>query len=274
MKATVIVDNLKNGAIPGEWGLCIFIEYEEEKILLDTGASTLFVKNADRLHLLLSDIDIAVLSHAHYDHANGMETFFRINDKAKFYLQNGCAENCYAKKWIFSKYIGIPKGVLASYSDRIVYASGNYSICEGVRLIPHTTPGLGAIGKKEHLYQKKNGKWYPDDFSHEQSLVLETPQGLVIFNSCSHGGIGTIVNEVSAVYPGCKIRAFIGGLHLYTKPENEVRKLAREIQHTGIAAVYTGHCTGEKAYGILKEELGSLVHQFHTGFVMDFSAHT
>ena len=49
MKATVVVDNIKNNEIPGEWGLCISIEYEDKKILLDTGASTLFSKNAEKL---------------------------------------------------------------------------------------------------------------------------------------------------------------------------------------------------------------------------------
>lgn len=270
MKATVIVDNRNNGEISGEWGLCIYIEYKEKKILLDTGASTLFVTNADKLNLSLSDIDIAVLSHAHYDHANGMRKFFEINDKATFYLQNGCAENCYLKKWIFYKYIGIPKGVVTKYRDRIVYASGDYSICEGISLISHKTSGLNAIGKKENMYQKRKGKWYPDDFSHEQSLVFEIPQGLIIFNSCSHGGAVNIINEVSTAYPDKKVLALIGGFHIFNKPENEVRKLAKRIKDTGIEYVYTGHCTGKKAFGILKEELGDVVHQLRVGLTMNF----
>ena len=84
MRATVVVDNKPTGGLTGEWGLCIYIEYEGKNILLDAGASDLFVKNAERLGLRLEDVDAAVLSHAHYDHANGMEAFFRRNDQAKF----------------------------------------------------------------------------------------------------------------------------------------------------------------------------------------------
>lgn len=73
MKATVVVDNRGNGILSGEWGLCIYIEYGEKHILLDTGASDLFVQNAEKLGLDLTAVDAAVLSHAHYDHANGME---------------------------------------------------------------------------------------------------------------------------------------------------------------------------------------------------------
>lgn len=270
MKATVVVDNIKSGGVPGEWGLCIYIEYGEKKILLDTGASTLFADNADRLNIQLSDIDIAVLSHAHYDHANGIGRFFEMNDKAKLYLQNSCAENCYLKKWIFHKYIGMPRGIMTKYQERIVYVSGNYSICNGISLIPHRSPGLDAIGKRENMYLKRKGRWYPDDFSHEQSLVFETPRGMVIFNSCSHGGAVNIIKEVTAAYPGRKVLALIGGLHIYNKTGDEVRELAGMIKDTGIEYVCTGHCTGQTAYSILKEELGDVVHQFHTGLAMDF----
>lgn len=272
MRATVVVDNIKSDGMAGEWGLCVFIEYRGKKILLDTGSSSLFAENAEKLHIPLNEIDFAVLSHAHYDHANGMERFFQRNDQAKFYLQSGCSENCYCKRWFFRQYIGIPKGMMAKHPDRIIYASGNFSICDGVSLIPHTSPGLDAVGKRENMYLRKNGRWYPDDFSHEQSLVFETSRGLVVFNSCSHGGAVNIIREVTAAFPGRKVLALIGGLHLYNKPEGEIRDLARMLRDTGVEQVCTGHCTGKKAYGILKEELGDIVRQFHTGFVMDFGS--
>ena len=49
MKATVLSDNIACGNIGGEWGLCIYIEYQGKKILLDTGSSDLFLKNAEKL---------------------------------------------------------------------------------------------------------------------------------------------------------------------------------------------------------------------------------
>ena len=75
MKATVLVDNISQGNIRGEWGLSMYIEYEGKYILLDAGASGLFYKNAKKLGLDIKNVDYAILSHAHYDHANGMETF-------------------------------------------------------------------------------------------------------------------------------------------------------------------------------------------------------
>lgn len=270
MRATVVVDNIENSEIKGEWGLCIYIEYNGKKILLDTGASGLFAENAGKLGLSLEEIDYAVLSHAHYDHSDGMRHFFQINQKAKFYLREGCLENCYAKKWIFTKYIGIGKGILEEHRHRLVYVSGDYPLMEGVSLIPHKTPGLSSVGSREKMYRKDGKKWKPDDFSHEQSLVFDTPEGIVIFNSCSHGGADNIIREVMESFPEKKALALVGGFHLSNKSEDFVRKLAQGIQETGITFVYTGHCTGQKAYEILKEELGSHAVQLMTGLVMEF----
>lgn len=270
MRATVVVDNRKNGDIQGEWGLCIYIEYGDQKILLDVGASNLFARNAEKLGISLKEVDMAVLSHAHYDHANGMEAFFQNNDKAKFYLRETCGENCYFKKWFITKYIGIPKHILEKYPDRIIFAKGDTKLCEGVYLIPHKTEGLSEIGKREKMYQHRDRKWYPDDFSHEQSLVFETQKGLVIFNSCSHGGAVNIINEVAATFPDKKVYALIGGFHLFNKPVSEVQALGKKIRETGIEYVCTGHCTGGKAYAALQEELGDKLHQLQVGLVMEF----
>ena len=101
MKATILIDNIADSPLKDEWGLCVYIEHEGKKILLDTGASYKFTENAKKLGIDLSEIDFAVLSHAHYDHSDGMEEFFNHNRKAKFYLKEQCKENCYGRKFRF-----------------------------------------------------------------------------------------------------------------------------------------------------------------------------
>ena len=269
MRATVLVDNISKEDVSGEWGLSIYIEYQGKNILLDTGGSELFSENARKLGKELDKVDYAVLSHAHADHANGMRAFFMSNDKANFYLQNGAEENCYLKKWIFHKYVGLPKGILEEYKERIRFAKGDYTLFPGVSLIPHKTAGLSEIGKKNSMYIRSKNGWKPDDFSHEQSLVFETTEGLVIFNCCSHGGADNIINEIKATYPDKKIKALIGGFHLFGKPKKEVKELANRIKDTGIEMVYTGHCTGQNSYKVLKEELGDMVQQLRVGLEIE-----
>jgi len=270
MKATVVVDNMSKENIDHEWGFCINIEYNGKNILLDTGASGLFLENAKKLEIDMQNIDYAVLSHAHYDHADGMKYFFQMNEKAKFYLRHGSEEKFYMKKWFIHRYIGIPRNLFKEYKERIVYVRGDYSLFQGVSLIPHKTEGLSEIGKKNMMYIRSESGWRPDDFSHEQSLVLDTPSGLVIFNSCSHAGADNIINEVAATYPDKRIKALIGGFHIYHKSKAEVRELARRIKMTDIEAIYTGHCTGKRSFKILQEELGERAHQLYAGLVIEF----
>lgn len=269
-KLTVIVDNLPQGQIRGEWGLSILAGHAGKKVLIDTGASDLFAKNMRALGLSLADVDYAVLSHAHYDHANGMLRFFQENRKARFYLREGTAPNCYARFSLFRKYIGIPRQVLTDYAGRIELVSGDYPLCGGAYLIPHKTPGLEQIGRREHMYRKTPDGLIPDDFSHEQSLVLDTDQGLVIVSCCSHGGALNIIREVMATFPGKPVRALIGGLHLFNKRSAEVREVAQRIRQTDIGLVCTGHCTKERAYRIMKDVLGDRLEQLHVGLELTF----
>lgn len=270
MKATVLVDNIPGGALAGEWGLSIYIEYNGQNILLDTGASDLFLKNAKALGCPIERVNWAALSHAHYDHANGMRAFFTANQATPFYIQRAAAENCYAKKGIFPKYIGLPRHILSDYSGRIVPVDGVCTVAPGVHLVGHQTPGLAQLGRREHMMQKRGLRWFADDFSHEQSLVFETDRGLVIFNSCSHGGAANIIAEAARAIPGKTVYGLIGGFHLFNKTEPEIRSLAAKIKDTGISYICTGHCTMDRAYRILQEELGNTLHQLQVGLVMEF----
>ena len=156
--------------------------------------------------------------------------------------------------------------MLIKYSDRIEAVSGDYKIQDGIWLIPHKTKGLESIGKREMMYRKLPGGWNPDDFAHEQSLVVDTDKGLVIFNSCSHGGAANIIREIQETFPDKKVYGLIGGFHLFNKSSDEIREVAGKIRDTGIEYVCTGHCTKDRAFVILKQELGDMVEQMQVGY--------
>lgn len=265
MFAKILIDNLTRDDLLPEWGLSVYIEHEGHSFLLDTGASDKFLENARAMGVDLGKVEFGVLSHAHYDHADGMGAFFESNKMAPFYLSAGAKENCYSRKKILPRYIGIQKGLLERYKDRIAHVDGDLEVLPGVTLLPHKTPGLARVGKKVGMYVRQGWRWSYDSFAHEQSLVVETEKGLVIFNSCSHGGADTIIREVAETFPGKQIYAYVGGLHLYRSSDEDVRALADGIRKTGIRHVYTGHCTGDHAFALLKEELGDGVHQIYTG---------
>ena len=260
MKVTVLVDNRDGEQIKGEWGLSFYIEYTYEgagtendgkgsrTVLLDAGLSGLFAENAEKLGLDIKAVDYAVLSHAHDDHANGLDTFFELNDHAPLYVAEGCDENCYDRHGIFMKYAGVPRGIMKRHAGRIVKAGKTTQIDKGISLLGHSTPGLDRLGRADRMYLRQGLlKFIPDDFRHEVSLVFELPEGIVVFNSCSHAGADNIINEAKQAYPGRRILAMIGGFHLYNKTDKYVRDFARRVLETGVEAVYTSHCTGERA---------------------------
>ena len=265
MEVTVLVDNIGKGSIQGEWGLSFHISYNGRNYLLDTGGSDRFLTNAIGLGINLSDVDDAVLSHAHYDHSLGMEIFFGVNSKADFYVSPHAAEDCYARALFSSRYIGLPKGVLEAFRERIVRPEGVCRIGDGVWIVPHSAPVPAKVARASYLYVKRNGKFIPDDFAHEQSLVFETDAGLVIFNSCSHSGPEAIVSEVRTALPGKEVCAYFGGLHLFRLGRRAVMRIADSLRDSGVARIYTGHCTGDMAFEILKSRLGDSVVQLYSG---------
>ena len=55
-----------------EHGLSFYIETKKHKILFDFGPGDGIVRNADILNIDLKSVDIAFLSHGHYDHSGGL----------------------------------------------------------------------------------------------------------------------------------------------------------------------------------------------------------
>lgn len=269
MKLTVLVENTAPDGWRKEWGLSILAEYKEKQYLLDTGASALFAVNAENAGVDLSQVEFGVLSHAHFDHANGMRTFFEINQKAPFYIRKEAEENCYSTAAFFPAYVGIKKGTLKKYENRIQRVDGCLEAAEGLWLVPHKTPRLAEKGKRENMCIKIKHRLYWDNFSHEQSVVFETEQGLVIVNGCCHGGVDTIIKEVRRTFPGKPIYAVAGGFHLFKWSEDEVLGLCRNLKELEVGHIYTGHCTGKKAYAILERELGNKVEALETGRVFE-----
>ena len=266
LEMTVLADNLAGEPLEAEWGLSILLEADGRKILLDTGSGGAFARNAERLGIDLAGVGVGVLSHAHYDHADGLETFFSLNADAPFLVREGTRENCWGVKDGVLRYNGIRSGTLETYAARIRYVGGVYAAADGAWLVPHRRADYSAIALRSGLYAERGGERVPDDFAHEQSLVIETPRGLAVFSSCSHTGMANVLEDVRAMLGRGDVFAYVGGLHLYKLSDGELEALCEEIRRTPVRHVFTGHCTGDHAFAFLKERLGDRIAQFSAGF--------
>lgn len=273
VEITVLVDNEASHDLCCEWGLSLVVRRGGTNVLLDFGQSPAFAQNAACLGVDLAAMDFAVLSHAHYDHANGMPSFFEHNTTAPLYLSEACAENCWSTKRGTTPphYIGIKPGLLNKYRDRLRFIpTGTITtIAPGIHIVPHSTPGLANKGIYDGMLLRMQDVWQPDGFSHEVSLVIELGDDadapLAILNSCSHAGVDAIVGEVAKAFPTRHIRTFVGGLHLFQSTDEEILRVAQCVRDAGIAHLYIGHCTGEHALGLLQSELPDRVSKLFCG---------
>ena len=82
-KITTLVENCVYGRkLQAEHGLSLYIETQEHRLLFDTGASDLFIRNACLLHIDLQKVDYLILSHGHNDHTGGLRYFLELNTQA------------------------------------------------------------------------------------------------------------------------------------------------------------------------------------------------
>ncbi|MBR2615965.1 MAG: MBL fold metallo-hydrolase, partial [Clostridia bacterium] len=87
MKITVLSENTSSrDCIAAEHGLSLLVETGKLHILFDMGQGDLFWENAKALGMDLATVDLAVLSHGHYDHGGGLERFLRENTTAPVYV--------------------------------------------------------------------------------------------------------------------------------------------------------------------------------------------
>lgn len=276
----LIENQKKDTRLCCEHGLSLFIEHHHQCILLDAGQTGDFLKNATRLGKDLGQLKVAVLSHGHYDHAGGFAALLKENSQLLIYAHQDSYGTFLSGK-THEKEIGIPNQVKA-YASQFQFSAEIKEILPDIFLVPHTTEGLEKIGEEKHLYQKIDNSIVPDNFSHEQSLVVVTEKGVVIFNSCSHGGVKNIILEVKQglLSQGIEkpIVAYVGGFHMKqmvnqqeicTFSEKELDELCEFLKEEKIEKIYTGHCTGEVGYGKLKERLPEMIFPMHTGMEIE-----
>lgn len=275
--ATVLVENTTTEWLKGEHGLSVHVRYGGLEILLDFGQSDLFAHNAEALGCDLARVDAAVLSHAHYDHANGMPAFIARNGRARIYLSEACQETCWSTKAGSAEphYIGIGRGLLEQGAERLmrVPTTDVCTIAPGVHLVPHNTPGLAEQGLGAGMLLRSGDGWQGDGFAHEMSLVFELDERartLAVFSSCSHAGLPTIAREVTDAFPDWRISAYVGGLHLVHASDAEITQVAQAVRDFGIERLCTGHCTGFHAIHMLESLLPGQVETLRPGLVLSF----
>ena len=259
MKWTVLSDNRAcNDQLQTEHGLSVLLETEKHRILLDTGASDVFIRNAEKMGIDLSTVDYVFISHGHSDHAGGLKYFMEINDKAKVIVSPDAMSGQF-----FSKR-GNLHSITAEWpkieDGRLVLIDQTCAIAEKIHVIAHI-PQIHPMPKgNQHLYvQNTAGDYIHDDFRHELALYVD---GL-LFTGCAHSGLENIL--AACPWP---VHTVVGGFHLLDgqETEEELAALAQRLKAKyPNTQFYTSHCTCDKVFATLKTFMDDQLHAFSCG---------
>ncbi|MBN2268185.1 MAG: MBL fold metallo-hydrolase [Acholeplasmataceae bacterium] len=267
MKITVLVENTtSNPNLNVEHGLSLFIETKNHHILFDAGDSDLFIENAKKLNIDLTQVDIFILSHGHHDHGGGLDTFLKINQHAKVYVQKHAFECHYSYRKDHYESISVPKPYEI---DQIVYVDDQLIIDDELMLFSTIKRKEFYPQSNQNLYQKIDDQFIHDDFNHEHNLIIKEDKMYVLVAGCAHHGMINIIHEASDIV-GQTIDYAVGGLHLYSRSTG-ISETVETIEALGSALIdtktklYTCHCTGEKAYEILKPIMNDMITYIRTG---------
>lgn len=274
MKITMLLENNACRAdVKHEHGLSMHVATDRHNILFDMGPNAMFLENAETLGVDVRAVDVAFLSHAHDDHGGGLALFCKRNDRASVYLQREAWGEYYVVTPKKCAYIGLDKA-LRRYESRFRFTEGVTVIDDELTLF---SGGMGRDywSHANDTLRQRVGEEYPKDaFRHEQSLLVTENGKTALFGGCAHNGIVNILRRAEEIL-GRAPDAVFAGFHLYnpslaqSEPRELVEAIAKELDMRKGTRFYTGHCTGQEAFDILKETLGDRLQYMSGGSMFE-----
>lgn len=261
MKLTVLVENTTHlPHLQEEHGLSFHLQTQAHSILFDMGQTDIFAQNANKLGISLQSVDIAILSHGHYDHGGGLEKFLNINQHAKIYISK-YAFNAYFSK---ERYIGLNESL--KNNKRFILMDNFLEIDKKLSLhscnelerthdVPNTI--LKTQVEQAHIL---------DNFKHEIYLLIKENSKNILVSGCSHKGILNIMHWF-------KPEVLIGGFHLkdYNLDDVHDKKYLDDIAKRLLSyntMYYTCHCTGIAQFKHVETHMKNTIKYISTGEVL------
>ncbi|TNF91843.1 MAG: MBL fold metallo-hydrolase [Gammaproteobacteria bacterium] len=193
-------------AVPGlksDFGYAVYIHADGKRILLDTGTDPdVMEHNLVAAGVDMNELDMVVISHNHHDHAGGLERIRAMKPNVPVYVPPNQ---------------DFPVDDVQVVEDHLQVTS-NVFVIRG-----HTDVPTGGV-------------------SDDLSVVLRSRSGPYVLSTCSHSGVGQIVDRASKV-TGEDVYYFSGGARLVHRPEGDTQIVAEALEQRKVQVVSPSHCS-------------------------------
>ena len=223
--------------------------------------------NARALGIDLAGVDAVVLSHGHYDHTGGVMPFAGINSSARIYLRDCADGDFYHVEANDAHYIGIDKAILDLRQLELVHK--RMTIDEEIDLFTNITGRRFYSSSNNALKIRLGDRFVCDPFHHEMCAVIHQDGKNYLFSGCAHNGVLNILDRYRVLYGGLP-DIVLTGFHFkkdsaYTEEEKDnILGAAAELAALPIV-YYSGHCTGDAAFELMKGVMGDKLIRLHSG---------
>ncbi len=189
--------------------------------------------------------------------------FAQINKAAPVYMQRQAVGEYYHGE----RYIGIDPRIPGLPQVKLM--DGDYRLDEELYVF------TGASGRRLwpqsnlELTRRHDGQQAQDDFAHEQYLVVSQDGWKLLLSGCAHNGILNILDRYKELFHSMP-DAVISGFHMKKKRAygddeiKDIKETARELANLD-TVFYTGHCTGQDAFDIMKGVMGDKLRPVQSG---------
>lgn len=268
MRITSLIENTSSSSLPTEHGLSLHVRLDDGRcILFDMGQTSLLLDNAHTLGISLEQVDMAVLSHGHYDHGGGLKAFLEVNNHAQVYLHRKAFTPHFSLRADGMHYIGLDMSL--QESSRLRFCS------DGPEEIAPSLTLFGGVGGAHPLPPGNRMLFGPtkeerDIFPDEQNLIIREGRNIVLLAGCAHRGISNIMDRAKEIC-GQAPTHVLTGMHLVKSgltPEGEqeyAEVLAHHLLSFPGTQYHTMHCTGLEQYDRLSRLMGPRISYMSCG---------